>query len=145
MREPQTRSERGCSMKSDCECMFIDRKNPFVGVQFVLPHVQGGHQSNTNGLCILCLRKNTQLLFYKTLFQGYNPRTLIQKYGNICHTAGEYDVSAVLLCNPNGPVSCMPLPIVAHQRNRYSVHEMSGKKYIKQHGVHYQDFHPPLA
>ena len=145
MREAQSQSEASCIMKNDCECMFLNKKMPFVGMAFILPDSASGMSTHGNGMCILCMRKHTQLLFYKTLFQGHNPRLVIQRYGNICQVKGEYDVSAVLMCNPNGAVNCMPLPIVAHQRNRYTVHDVSGKKYIKQHGVYYEDFQTPLA
>ena len=145
MREAQSRSEASCIMQKDCECMFLNKKMPFVGMAFILPDSTSGMSTHGNGMCVLCMRKHTQLLFYKTLFQGHNPRLVIQRYGNICQAKGEYDVSAVLMCNPNGPVNCMPLPIVAHQRNRYTVHDVSGKKYIKQHGVYYEDFQTPLA
>ena len=38
----------------------------------------------------------------------------------------------------------MPLPIVAHQRNRYSVTTHHGIRYIKQHHVYMEDFQKPL-
>lgn len=141
MREPQSIGEQKCFMQDQCECMFIDRSMPFVGVRFVMPVTY----NSTCNVCILCLRKQTQSLYYKTVFAGYNPRVLIQQHGNICNEESEYDKSAVLTCNPNGPVHCMPLPIVAHQRNRYSVHEISGVKHLKQHGVYFQGFGMPPA
>jgi hypothetical protein len=39
----------------------------------------------------------------------------------------------------------MPLPIVAHQRNRYSVVEHFGVKYIKQSNVYMEDFQGTLS
>ena len=71
---------------------------------------------------------------------GHNPNAVIQKHGNICNQNGEYHKSAMLICPPNGPVSCMPIPIVAHQRNQYSVVEKAGVHWIKQHNVYYEDF-----
>jgi hypothetical protein len=50
----------------------------------------------------------------------------------------------MLICPPNGPVHCMPMPIVAHQRNRYSVVTQHGIRYIKQHNVYMEDFPTPL-
>jgi hypothetical protein len=38
----------------------------------------------------------------------------------------------------------MPMPIVAHQRNRYSVVTHHGIRYIKQHRVYMEDFPKPL-
>ena len=52
-------------MGKSCECMYIDDKQPFVGVQFVLPTID----SDTN-LCLMCLRKTTHLLFFHTILQG---------------------------------------------------------------------------
>lgn len=131
MRECIAPGERPCMMGAACEGMFLDRAQPFVCVRFVLPNVEHGAQH----MCVLCLRKTTQVLFYKTVFHGVDVRCLIQKHGNIANAPGEYGVESMLVCHPNGPVHCMPLPIVAHQRNRYSVVDIGGKKYAKQHGV----------
>lgn len=136
MRESMNEQEPSCIMGSQCECMLIDNNKPFVGTQFVLP----SETSNTNKMCVLCLRKTTQMLFYYTIHAGHNPNAVIQKHGNICNQNGEYHKSAMLICPPNGPVSCMPVPIVAHQRNQYSVVEKAGVHWIKQHNVYYEDF-----
>ena len=128
--------EKNCIMDYQCECMFIDEEIPFVGTRFCLPN----SDESDNGMCVLCIRKSTQLLFYHTINKGITPQAPIQKYGNICGQAGEYHVSAMLLCPPNGPVHCMPLPVVAHQRNRYSVYKNAGIPYIKQNKMAYEDF-----
>jgi hypothetical protein len=60
---------------------------------------------------------------------------VIQKYDNICNESGEYHPSAILICPPNGPVHSLPMTIVAHQRNRYSVVSHHGVRYMKQHRV----------
>jgi hypothetical protein len=134
------KSENPCVMGDKCECMFIDTDKSFVGTQFVFPtlHIE-------NSMCILCLRKTTQLLFYKIIQKGLPATIPIQKHGNICNKPGEYHPEAMLVCPPSGPLHCLPLPIVAHQRNRYTVHEIHGIKYIKQHGVGMEDFHMPLS
>lgn len=134
------RSEYPCVMGSKCECMFIDTEQAFVGTQFVYPTLH-----TENNMCILCLRKITQLLFYKIIQKGIPSTIPIQKHGNICNKAGEYHPQAMLICPPSGPLHCLPLPIVAHQRNRYTVHDVHGMKYIKQHGVGMEDFHMPLS
>ena len=136
MRECMNSSERSCIFKGQCECMKIDADNAFVGVQFELPTLQ----SARNGMCLLCLRKSTHVLFYNILKQGHTTQTVIQKYGNICNEPGEYHPSAMLICPPNGPVHSLPMPIVAHQRNRYSVVHHHGIKYMKQHRVYMEDF-----
>jgi hypothetical protein len=136
MRECMNSSEKSCIFKGQCECMKIDVDNAFVGVQFELPTMQNAR----NGMCVLCLRKSTHVLFYNILKQGHSTQNVIQKYGNICNEPGEYHPSAMLICPPNGPVHSLPMPIVAHQRNRYSVVNHHGIKYIKQHRVYMEDF-----
>jgi len=139
MRECKDGSEQPCILASQCECMKIDRENKFVGVQFVLSSMQA-----SNGMCILCLRKSTHLIFYNILREGHRVNNVIQKYGNICNAPGEYHSSAMLICPPHGPVHSMPLPIVAHQRNRYSVVSHFGIRFMKQHNVYMEDFqHTP--
>lgn len=136
MRGPMNSGERPCIMGECCECQLIDRARPFTGVQFPIPNMS----SNDHGMCILCCRKVTQLLYHKTLKQGMTGNFVIQKYGNISGVPGEYHPSAMLICPPHGPVHTMPLPIVAHQRNRYSVVESNGIMFIRQHGVYMEDF-----
>jgi len=135
MRECKDATEPACILASQCECMKIDRDNKFVGVQFVLPCMHA-----SNGMCILCLRKSTHLIFYNILHEGHRVKHVIQKYGNICNAPGEYHSSAMLICPPHGPVHSMPLPIVAHQRNRYSVVSHFGIRFMKQHNVYMEDF-----
>jgi hypothetical protein len=140
MRECKTDKEKPCIFQAQCECMKIDPQNQFVGVQFPLPNVE-----KSNGMCLLCMRKTTHILFYNILRDGNRVNCTIQKYGNICNVAGEYHSSAMLICPPGGPVHAMPLPIVAHQRNRYSVVEHFGVKYMKQSGVYMEDFPGTLS
>jgi len=136
MRESTSPDEKDCIMRENCEGMHIDPANAFVCTQFVIPNISNEHQ----GMCVMCLRKTTQLLYYKTIYNGHNVNAIIQKYGNICNQVGEYHPSVMLICPPNGPVNTMPVPIVSHQRNRYSVEILSGIKHIKQHKVSMQDF-----
>jgi len=136
MRECKNKDEQPCVCGVKCECMLIDDSQAFVGVQFQLPDVA----SSAAGMCVLCLRKTTTLLFYKTLYNGERINAVIQKHGNLCNEPGEYHPSAMLCCPVNGPQHCMPLPIVAHQRNRYSVEVVGGLRHIRQHGVYMEDF-----
>jgi hypothetical protein len=140
MRECKNDAEKPCVFQAQCECMKIDPMNAFVGVQFSLPDIR----TQEHGMCVLCMRKATHIMFYNLLHEGYNVKTVIQKYGNICNQPGEYHPSAMLICPPNGPVHCMPLPIVAHQRNRYSVVSHHGIRYVQQHNVYMEDFQKPL-
>lgn len=136
MRQCIADSETPCVMGAQCECMVIDPNQPFVGTSFIIP----SESTPNNGMCLLCLRKTTQMLFYKTIHSGHAVKAVIQKYGNICNEPGEYHASAMLICPPNGPVHCMPMPIVGHQRNKYTVVNKAGILWIQQHNVLYEDF-----
>jgi hypothetical protein len=135
MREAMHPNERECVMRSSCECMFIDSQQPFVGVEFVLP---GEDVTEVPQMCVLCSRASTQQLFYDIIFDNSTFTGLIQRYGNLHSVPNEYAKNVMLICPPNGPVHCMPLPIVSHQRNRYSVNRVAGVHYLRQHGVYFQ-------
>lgn len=136
MRECINDKEQKCVMNKNCECMLLDRSQPFVGVQFPLP----GISAENNNMCLLCLRKTTQMLFYQAVHCGFKINGVIQKYGNICSEPGEYDKSVMLICPPHGPMTCLPLPIVSHQRNRYKVVKQNNILWVTQHNVKYEDF-----
>lgn len=146
--------EQPCIMGTNCECQFIDEHNPFVGVQFNLP-VEAFSSLNatariveelsSNKLCVLCCRKNTQSLFYEALYNHRTYSACIQLYGNICDRPGEYATDAMLICPLSGPINNMPLPVVAHQRNRYTVVVHNGVRQLRQHRVGYEDFHMPSS
>jgi hypothetical protein len=138
MRSVAAAGERACAMGASCECMFVDAGQPFVGTEFVIPMEEPSAENPQ--LCVLCCRKVTQQLFHEMLFEGVSFRGVIQRYGNVCEHAGEYAREAMLICPPNGHVHCMPLPIVAHQRNRYSVFVQNGVKFLRQHRVYFEDF-----
>ena len=136
MREPMHANERPCANgKEGCECMFIDRQNPFVGVEFLLP---GEVPLRTPHLCVLCCRSTTQQLYYDIMFDKMEFSGCIQRYGNIHGEAGEYSKDAMLIAVHTAPMHIMPLPIVSHQRNRYSVVVVGGIKHLKQSRVHFQ-------
>lgn len=168
MREPGP-GEQPCAMGELCECMFIDRNAPFVGVQFELPNGGGGRlegagndgsggsggnkaaQAGQAGkahavpkLCVLCHRKTTQKLFYDICYSGKRIQGVIQHYGNLCNQPGEYARSCMLICQPSAQWQCMPLPMVSHQRNRYRVNVIAGVKHLQQLRVAYEDFALPL-
>jgi hypothetical protein len=141
MRECRTNKERKCVMDMQCECMVLDPVNPFVGVQFVLPTTLGSSSPDSReGMCIFCLRKTTQILFYQTIDRGHTVKALIQKHGNICDEPGEYHHNAMLICPPTGPIQSMPLPMVAHQRSNYEVVKRQGVLWVVQKNVGYEDF-----
>jgi hypothetical protein len=154
MREAISGIESNCVMGSNCECQFIDEHNPFIGVKFTLPIEAFSDASlsssvveelSSNRLCVLCCRKNTQSLFYEALYNHRAYNACIQLYGNICDRPGEYSKEAMLICPLSGPIHNMPLPVVAHQRNRYSVVVHNGIRQLRQHRVSYEDFHVPSS
>ena len=160
LRECFSNKEQQCVMGAQCECMLIDISQPFVGVRFILPnalHTYEGKKTNgsssnvqeqtedgmnkqENGMCLLCLRKVTQILFYQSIHRGVQMNGVIQKHGNICNEAGEYHSNAMLICPPHGPICSMPLPIVAHQRSNYVVNKRQGIHWITQKNVAFEDF-----
>lgn len=152
--------EPSCAMGELCECMFIDKNMPFVGVQFKLPvgsqDTTKGSEIRTDdckgikspcdvtpGMCVLCCRKTTQRLFYDICYSGNRVQGLIQQYGNLCNQPGEYARCCMLVCPPNSPWQCMPRPIMSHQRNRYRVHVVAGLKHLQQLRVSFEDFVTP--
>jgi hypothetical protein len=137
MREHMYASERACSMGAQCECNFIDPVNKFTGVELLLPDQPIPEMV---GMCVLCHRKNVQILYYDMIYSGVGHHALIQKYGNICGVDDEYARQLMLICPPEGPLHCMPLPIMSHQRNRYSVAKIGNVRHIVQHNVLHQDF-----
>jgi hypothetical protein len=136
MRECISYSDKPCIMGQYCECNFIDSDNSFVGVAFVMPDLQ----TVNNSMCILCLRKLTQMLFYRLMNGAYKSNHLAQLYENICDVPGEYHSSAMLVLPKHGAVHSMPLPVVAHQRNKYFVVMQNCHKYLKQRNVYFEDF-----
>ena len=137
MREAEP-GERQCAMGSKCECMFIDPNAPFVAVEFEAVFGEAGPK-----LCVLCSRKTTQKLFYDACYSGKRVQGVIQRYGNLCNQPGEYARECMLICPPSAQWNCLPLPIMSHQRNRYSVQVVAGKKHLQQLRVSYEDFATP--
>jgi hypothetical protein len=135
MREPLNSSERLCAKQDHCECMFLDREQPFIAVEFLLP---GERPPPTPHLCVVCCRAVTQQLYYDIMFDKQDFGGVIQRFGNIHSQPGEYALDAMLIAAPNVALHIMPLPIVSHQRNRYSVVVKRGIKHLKQSRVHFQ-------
>ena len=135
MREPLNSSERRCAKGDACECRFIDRESPFTAVEFLLP---GEKPPPTPHLCVVCCRAVTQQLYYDIMFDKHDFVGVIQRFGNIHSQPGEYALDAMLIAAPNVALHIMPLPIVAHQRNRYTAIVKRGIKHLKQSRVHFQ-------
>ena len=133
--------ERQCAMGAKCECMFIDPNAPFVGVDFEIPGSET--RKMCANLCVLCSRKTTQKLFYDACYSGSRIQGLIQRYGNLCNQPGEYARDCMLICPPSSQWSCLPLPIMSHQRNRYRVQVVAGVKHLQQLRVSFEDFSTP--
>ena len=97
-------------------------------------------QVKSKGLCVLCLRKCTQFMYYRLVCRGEKHSNFVQVYGNISNKPGEYHPSAMLTPPPHCAVHCMPLPVVAHQRNRYHVETVDGRRVMRQRAVFHEDF-----
>lgn len=136
MREPLNSTERLCAKGEQCECMFIDQENPFVCIEFLLP---GEKQPASPHLCVVCCRAVTQQLYYDIMFDKHDFGGVIQRFGNIHSQPGEYALDAMLIAAPSVPLHIMPLPIVSHQRNRYSVYNKHGIKHLRQSRVYFQN------
>ena len=139
LREP-FRDERACASGAMCECNFIDPSIPFIGVEFT-PY--GIPPTTLPSLCVLCSRKTTQKLFYDVLLRGKHATGVIQRYGNIVNAPGEYARECALVCPTNGPLQCLPVPMMSHQRNRYETYMHNGVRCIRQLRVGYEDFRRP--
>jgi hypothetical protein len=136
MRERTSSNERECARGAQCECMFIDRSQPFVAVEFLLPGESTTER--TPHLCVLCCRATTQQLYYDVMFDKFEFQGTIQRFGNIHSQPGEYALDAMLIAVPSAPAHIMPLPIVSHQRNRYAVYVSGGIKRLRQTRVLFQ-------
>jgi hypothetical protein len=139
MRQPH-HSENACVFGDRCECQFIDRSAPFTAVEFRLFHDDKKPQ-----MCVLCSRMTTQKMYYDMCYSGKSPKGVIQRYGNIFGQPGEYAVECMLACPPSFNLHCMPLPIMSHERNRYTVYSSGGIKHLQQHRVAFEHFQPPSA
>jgi hypothetical protein len=136
MHEPLNSMERECAKGKLCECMFIDKSQPFTCVEFLLP---GEKPQRIPNMCVVCYRAVTQQLYYDVIFDKCEFPGCIQKFGNIHSEVGEYCLDAMLIAAPTAPTHIMPLPIVSHQRNRYSVYVSGGIKRLKQTKVYFQN------
>jgi hypothetical protein len=132
--------ELSCAMGELCECMLIDRTAPFAGVELRLPG-----DSDQPQMCVLCSRAATQKCYYDMCYLNAQTKGLIQRYGVIFGQPGEYAVECVLVSPPTVGLTCMPVPSMSHQRNRYSVISHGGSKTLRQHRVSYEDFQCPSS
>jgi len=136
LRQAVSAGERDCVRGEHCECRFIDRAQPFVGVEYLLPWERAAQSAN--GLCLPCIRAATQALFYDILHSGTQITGLVQKFYNEHSREGEYRLSAMLFCPPSGPVHNLPMPVMRHQRNFYRVYVKNSVHFMQQVGVDFQ-------
>ena len=139
MRQPYP-GERQCVMGDLCECMQIDKTSPFIGVELRLQTDPEEPQ-----MCVPCSRLATQKLFYDMCFLGKPIAGIIQRYGAIYGQPGEYAGDVMLIPPRALGLSCMPVPSMSHQRNRYTVVAHGGVKHLKQHRVGFEDFRTPSS
>lgn len=135
MHEVVSKEQRECARGKLCECMFIDKENPFICVEFLLPGEKPPPMPN---LCVLCSRATTQQLYYDIMYDRAEFGGVIQRFGNLHSQEGEYALDAMLIASPSAPAHVMPLPIVSHQRNRYQVTVNGGVRYLRQQRVYFQ-------
>lgn len=130
LRQKIATDERDCIRGKECECMFIDPAMPFVCVEYKMPWQD--EKNGTQGMCLPCLRACTQALFYDIMHGDVVVPGVIQRFYNAHSTVGEYSLSSMLICPPNGPVHNLPMPIVRHQRNFYKVYVEHKIYYMQQ-------------
>jgi hypothetical protein len=135
LRQPITGDERKCVRGNECECMHIDPAQKFIGVEYVLPWET---DKKTNGMCLPCVRATTQILFYDIIHSGVVVNGIIQRFYNKHSIAGEYKLSNMLICPPNGPIENLPMPILRHQRNLYTVRRDNNIYHMTQINVDFQ-------
>jgi hypothetical protein len=131
-------TEKPCVREECCECMFIDPCQPFVGVRYILPWETTDAQKQNACFCLPCLRAMTLAMYVDIVHSGRETNAVIQRFTNEHSKPGEYKLSAMLICAPNGPVHNLPLPIVRHQRTCYHVYQKNGVHYAKQINVDFQ-------
>jgi len=89
-------------------------------------------------MCLPCVRATTQILFYDIVHSGAIVNGIIQRFYNKHSIAGEYKLSNMLICPPNGPIENLPMPILRHQRNLYTVHNDNNIYHMTQTNVDFQ-------
>lgn len=138
LRQPIHATEKQCVREECCECMFLDPCQPFVGVRYILPWQTTEAQKQNACFCLPCLRAMTLAMYVDIVHSGRETNAVIQRFANEHSKPGEYRLSAMLICAPNGPVHNLPLPIVRHQRTCYQVYQNNGVYYAKQVNVDFQ-------
>jgi len=137
MREPYNFNENQCVNGDLCECMFIDKRKQFIGVEFLLPHES---KEDVPRPCVLCCRQMTQKFYFDIIYDGKTFNFPIQRYGNIFNQENEYATEVMLSCPSNGPLHIFPCPVMSHQRNRYSVIYKNGIRFLQQSNVSVSDY-----
>jgi len=135
LRQPISADEKKCVRGNECECMHIDPSQKFIGVEYILPWET---DKKTNGMCLPCVRATTQILFYDIVHSGAIVNGIIQRFYNKHSIPGEYKLSNMLICPPNGPIENLPMPILRHQRNLYTVHNDNNIYHMTQTNVDFQ-------
>lgn len=111
MLRPAADGEKQCVLGESCECnlMAIDAGTPdrgFTGVVYGAPYQK----------CLLCIRVETMMEFYKRLIGANHSSENILPFTNIVDTIGEY--SKEMCIHPNGRNNISG-PFLIHQRHQY--------------------------
>ena len=72
------------------------------------------------------------------MFDKHDFGGVIQRFGNIHTQPGEYALDSMLIAAPNVALHIMPLPILSHPRNRYTVFTKRSIKHLRQSRVYFQ-------
>lgn len=118
---PAASGEKSCVMGTSCECnlMAIDNGKKHLGFTGV---VFDDHYQK----CLLCIRVETLMNFYKKLINSEVAEDNILPFTNIVDRLGEYNREMCI--HPNGRNNICG-PFVIHQRNMY---RYSAEKTIEQ-------------
>ena len=111
MLRPAGDGEKECASGKSCECllMAVDGGQPEHGFTGVVYDSQ--YQK-----CLLCIRVETMMLFYKKLINNETMSTNILPFSNLVNKLGEYTREVCI--HPNGRNNICA-PFVIHQRHMY--------------------------
>ena len=140
------KGERACRKNEECEGKLmakydyhVSEEEGFICKEYLTPNEQktlSKVKNRKNKLCLLCLRKNILLWYYRMRDCGETAQQIIQPHSNIINCEGEYKASACIYPK-NGNFEGILEPFVSHERHHYRY--VKGKKRLIQVNV---DFHP---
>ena len=114
MLRPAAGGEKQCVLGDLCECnlMALDAGTPDLGFT-------GAVYGERYQKCLLCIRVDTMMEFYKRLISADHSSKNILPFMNIVDTIGEYNKEMCI--HPNGRNNISG-PFLIHQRHQYRYH-----------------------